>query len=380
MDNGLANKMIGVLSELVEYDISIIDENGKVIASKMKDHIGAFHEIAFGIIKGDMDTVAVDISNPDAGVKEGIYMAIYENKCKTGVIGVYGNPREVRSITNVIKLSIEVMLEFDQYRNNNMRKYTVKERFMRTIFYSSDFERSDLERHFKDMGLDMNIARIPVFIEVKDSAVHAADLTRQLEENHLSSKEDLIGITNEGCLFLLKAIQCNVRSIMQDYKYLLAEYLAAVLKYARANNLGASLYIGPIQNDIMQYRQSFLYCKWMQKNINRTGSFYFYDFIVKYLESMASQNEYNTMFLYLKQELGQKFIDNYVEIMATLIEKDYNLVKASASLHVHKNTLIYRLDKIREILDMNPLTNNSEREFMECFYFYLNRSGGGNTG
>lgn len=322
----------------------------------------------------------VDISNPDTGVKEGIYMAIYENKCKTGVIGVYGNPREVRSVTNVIKLSIEVMLEFDQYKNNHMRKYTVKERFMRTLFYSSDFERSDLERYFQDMGLDMNIARIPVLIEVRDSAAHAAHLSRQLEENPLSSKEDFIGITNEGYLFLLKSIQCDVRTVMQDYKYLLGEYLATVLKYARAGGLESSLYIGPLQNDIMQYRQAFLYCKWMQKNISKPGSYYFYDFIVKYLESMASQNEYNTMFLYLKQELGQKFIDNYVEIMAALIEKDYNLVKASTSLHVHKNTLIYRLDKIREILDMNPLTSNSEREFMECFYFYLNRSKTANMG
>ena len=91
---------------------------------------------------------------------------------------------------------------------------------------------------------------------------------------------------------------------------------------------------------------------------------------------MASQQEYNAMFLYFKQGLGQKFIDNYIEIMAALIEKDYNLAKASDILHIHKNTLIYRLDKIREILNMNPLTSNSEREFMECFYFYLIRSNG----
>ena len=42
-------------------------------------------------------------------------------------------------------------------------------------------------------------------------------------------------------------------------------------------------------------------------------------------------------------------------------------------LHVHKNTLVYRLDKIREILNMNPLAKNSDREFMECFYYYLLR-------
>ena len=75
----------------------------------------------------------------------------------------------------------------------------------------------------------------------------------------------------------------------------------------------------------------------------------------------------------LKQKLGQKFIDNYLETIGALIEKEYNLNNASDWLHVHKNTLVYRLDKIREILNMNPLAKNSDREFMECFYYYLLR-------
>ena len=64
---------------------------------------------------------------------------------------------------------------------------------------------------------------------------------------------------------------------------------------------------------------------------------------------------------------------NYMETMGALIDKDYNLSKASTMLHIHKNTLVYRLDKIREALNMNPLLYNVDREFMECFYYYLKR-------
>ncbi|MFR6327721.1 MAG: helix-turn-helix domain-containing protein [Eisenbergiella sp.] len=32
-------------------------------------------------------------------------------------------------------------------------------------------------------------------------------------------------------------------------------------------------------------------------------------------------------------------------------------------LHIHKNTLVYRLDKIREMLNMNPLVNNMEENY-----------------
>ena len=71
--------------------------------------------------------------------------------------------------------------------------------------------------------------------------------------------------------------------------------------------------------------------------------------------------EFHTIFLMLRQKLGQKFIDNYLETIGALIENEYNLNKASDWLHVHKNTLVYRLDKIREILNMNPLSKNSDR-------------------
>lgn len=378
MDYGLANRMIEMLSGLTNYNISIIDENGKVIASKIKAHIGAFHETAFEIIKGNMDTITVNTSDPESGIEEGVYMALYVNKCKTGVIGVYGNPREVMSITGIIKMSLEVMLEFELYKSNTMRKYTIHERFMRTIFYSNDFERSDLEKYLHDMNMDKNAARLPVLLEVSGSPSQILDLTKLLKTSPLASRQDLIGITNENDIFLLKSIQCEVKTIMQDYKYLLGEHLSAALNSLRTKNLQYRIFVGPIQNDIMQYRQAFLYCKWMQKTIGKPGSYYFYDYIVKYLESMASQNEYNSIFLYLKQELGTKFIHTYVDIMGALIEHDYNLSKASTFLHIHKNTLVYHLNKIREILNMNPLTNNSEREFMECFYFYLNRNSGKN--
>ncbi len=104
-----------------------------------------------------------------------------------------------------------------------------------------------------------------------------------------------------------------------------------------------------------------------KKISRRTGSYYFYDYIVKYLESMASMSEFNTVFLMLKQELGQKFIDNYLETIGALIENEYNLNKTSDWLHVHKNTLVYRLDKIREILNMNPLSQNSTENLWNVF-------------
>ena len=65
---------------------------------------------------------------------------------------------------------------------------------------------------------------------------------------------------------------------------MIAEYLAPFLQYIRKEEIQMRIYIGPLQNDIMYYRQAYNYCMWMQKNIRKDGSFYFYDYAVRYLE------------------------------------------------------------------------------------------------
>ncbi|MFR1371523.1 MAG: hypothetical protein ACLSA0_15435 [Eisenbergiella massiliensis] len=87
---------------------------------------------------------------------------------------------------------------------------------------------------------------------------------------------------------------------------MIAEYLAAFLQYIRKADMKAGIYIGPLQNDIMYYRQAYLYCLWMQKNIKKEGSYYFYDYIVKYLESMASMSEFNTVFFNAETRIRTK--------------------------------------------------------------------------
>ena len=342
----------------------------KILASKSGELIGIFHETAFHLIKSHQEIVIIDRDDPESGIRESVYMVLFVKRHRVGVIGVYGNAQEVLPVIRVLRHSLEVMLEFELYKKNVSRKYTAKERVLKILF-SDDYEYSDLEQAIKDTSLDKKIPRIPVLIEIEDPFRHSSQLCRQIDQGTDASRQDLAGITNDGNIFLLKSIHGESNIIMEDYKYILGDYLSHALQYIRSNSLKHSIYVGPIENDIIYYRQAFLYCRWMQNHISQPGSYYFYNYVVKYLEAIASQNEFHAVFSYLKQELGEKFIENYIEVMNALIEKDYNLAKASNALHVHKNTLVYRLDKIRSILSMNPLSSSSEREFMESFYIYL---------
>lgn len=370
MELFLISKVYESLCSLTPYSINLIDENGKIRASKSPGHVGAFHEIAYELIKSNRDTAIIHTDDPESGVRESVYTVYMLRGHRTGVIGVYGPVKEIIPLMPCLKHALEITLEFELYKRNNTKKFSAKERFLKVLF-NLDYNPTDLEQALRDMVLDRNIPRIPILLEFGQSLSHSPQIILLLENSPSASKQDLIGLTNDGYLFLLKTFPSDYASVMDDYKYFLGEYLSPALQYICNNSLTYHIYIGPIQNDILHYHQAYLYCRWMQSYIRRPGSYYFYDCIFNYLESIVSQNEYHTMFGYIKQSLEPKFIDNYIEMMAALIENDYNLPQTSQALHVHKNTLIYRLDKIRGTLNMNPLTSNSHRKFMECFYYYL---------
>ncbi|HBE86333.1 MAG TPA: hypothetical protein DDW53_14450 [Lachnoclostridium sp.] len=62
-----------------------------------------------------------------------------------------------------------------------------------------------------------------------------------------------------------------------------------------------------------------------------------------------------------------------MEIAGALIKTNYNLVTASKELFVHKNTLLYRYNKVKDILNINPIESSSDRFFLEAFYSFLRK-------
>ncbi len=373
IDRLLAERLIEKVSQFTDYNVNIMDENGIIIASRMKERVGTFHEVAFQLLKGDEDTRTVMKEDSEKGVKCGINMVVHVNKRKEGVVGITGDPKEVTPIAKVIRMSVEVMLEYELFKYENLRKYNLKEQLLHLIMHSDNFAREDLEKYTSALRLDENIIRVPILIACPQLPSDQESAMALFGGAELFTRQDFMDRTREGFLLIFKAIDCSFGYFMQDYQSILADYLAPFLRYAQENKAPCRIYIGPMQNDIMYYHQAYLDCVWMQKNIDGDGIFYFYDYVVQYLASMASPTEFHTIFSLLRKELGEKSVEQYIEIMGALIHHEYNLAHASASLHIHKNTLVYRLDKIRERLNRNPVLRNTDRELLECFYYYLKR-------
>lgn len=59
---------------------------------------------------------------------------------------------------------------------------------------------------------------------------------------------------------------------------------------------------------------------------------------------------------------------DYLHILEVYFEHDCSIIHTATSLYCHKNTLTYKLNKIKEILNYDILTNENRTNIMLSFY------------
>ena len=165
LDKILAERFIDKISEFTEYNVNIMNEKGIIIASKDKDRIGGFHEIAYKIINGEDDQIITEHEEHNyLGVKYGINMAIFYHHKKIGVIGMTGNPDEVAPILKIMRMSVETMLEYELYKEDIQHRKNLKEQFLNLILYGEDTDLFSLKYYASQLGYSETAVRIPILI------------------------------------------------------------------------------------------------------------------------------------------------------------------------------------------------------------------------
>jgi carbohydrate diacid regulator len=374
LDNDLAKNFINKVGFYTDYNVNIMDERGIIIASKTPNRIGSFHEIAFQIINSECEMIIVDNENSYIGVKEGVNMALlYKNK-KIGVVGITGNPSEVKAVAMVIKMCIETMLEYELYKEERYQRRNMKEQFLMRILYREDIDENELIEDSEKIGLTQELIRIPIYISFLNKTDVITGVMENIRNGKYHSKQDIMCITKNDALIIFKNLEGNISDLYDNYKYIIGEYLSPALNYLRLNDIDTKICIGSFQNRYMNYKYAYRHCMWLHENIHEEkNSYYFYDYIDEYFHSLLPISELNGVFSVFKSYCDQKFIDNFVEVIDALYKTNYNSAESSKAMFVHKNTLAYRFNKIREALGINPMNLSSDREFTNLLSTYFKR-------
>lgn len=368
----LAKKFIEQITQYTDYNINIMDERGYIIASRDPKRIGTFHEVAYLIVVGKEDIVETIGEHDYPGVRPGINMVINIDGKREGVVGITGDPEEIKPVALITKMSIEAMLKYEKQQAEMLRRQNRKERFISLLIHEEYPDPVVLRNVAHQLNYSEDMVRIPILCTMTDAL--AGQFLETVKQGDHHGKNDISFVLDETRVLIFKTIAGDKDEIFANYKYLITEYLQKVLHWMRGQGKNCRYFVGSFQSAFTQYYFGYQHCKWLEKSVDTTvDSAFLYDFSGPYLQSVMPMNEMQRMFHVYEKILDKDFKQSFIEIIGALIKTNWNLAETSRELFMHKNTLLYRYNKIKDRLNVNPIVSSADRFFVEAFYNYLNR-------
>ena len=370
LENSLAEKLIEQVTKYTSYNVNIMNEQGVIIASRNPERIGKFHEVAWQIVHGTTDIMVTENDNEYPGVLSGINMIIEIEGKREGVVGVTGNPDEIRPIALIIKMAIETLIKYENQKMQAFRRQTRKDRFMEMLTQKQYRAPQDIQKLAAELNYREDLIRIPILCHLQSASDQEAFL-HSIKNGREHLTQDISFQMEDRYILIFKTLKGE--HLFSDYKFLLADYLKSTLKWMREEEICCTFYVGTFQTSFSQYYYSYQHCKWLETHIfGEHQAFYFYDFIGEYITSCIPRQELQQIFNVFAQKLPEDFRKNYIEIVGSLIQNNFNIQNAARQCFMHKNTFTYRYNKIREVLRLDHQRSMDDTWMLICLYLYLN--------
>ena len=371
----LAKKFIERLTQYTEYNINIMNESGVIIASRDSSRVGTYHEVADRIIRGEQDMIVIRDDKEFPGVLPGINMAITHQGRKEGVIGVTGDPDNIHEVALITRLAMETMLRYEKQQEEIRLRRNRKEHFLNVLTQEKFTDSSQLRGIARQLELDESLVRVPILCRLVDAGNTAADPEEALAELRRGKGhwiQDFSAILDETHLIVYKTVKRSGRKNFVNHKEELTEYLEHIRNWLQQKSARAVFYVGSLQSAFTQYYYAYRHCKWLESHLREPGDVVFFsDYVREYFRTLIPRQELQRAFLIYDQEMPPDSKKQFVEMMRAFEETNYNLSESAAKLYIHKNTLIYRYNKFKDMLGVDPLVSSMDRGFMELLYMYL---------
>lgn len=373
----LAQELIEQISECTDYQINIINETGTVIASNDNSRIGTFHKTACEMLQSGSEVIEYAVEKEDYEIRQGINMALKRSTRIIGVLEIKGEGEALRSVAPVIKKSIELMLESGLNRISFNNNKNTKAQMLNYLMYGdvAGPNAPNIKSISKNLGYKEEIPRIPVIISSQHTTNYES-FFRSFKESSSCGSQDIITQDNQGNIILFLAYNHNLEGFFHNYKYMINDYLRSFLTYSQSKGLNILLSTGPMENSWENYRFGYEKALWMHDNIeiDPIENIYFYDHMDEYLKSRLPFMELHKIFDAFSKTFSDKFIENFIMHIGALYHNNYSFQKSSDKLFIHKNTMAFRIDKIRNQLGIDPIQDMKDRELTEYLYYYLSHA------
>ena len=379
IDSEIAQYLIKKIMNNTNYEINIniINEYGEIIASGDSKRVGKTHAGALEVIEKRESLPYFDfIDNDTESSKPGINMPLFFKGEVIGVVGVTGNPEEINIIANMVKMATEILIEKEIDIDKKIFKQTTLNNYIYKIISKENRSYLNLINIWAEKNNYLfNIERAVCMIKFEKNENGDMYKTTEYIINKMQYlkyfyKQDIVSYLGNGQFIIIKSFSDKERS---DKKSVLKKFFISLQKEIDDRmNLKFSAVCGAIVNSLDDIPESYEQANFLLNYTEcKNNAIYFIEDYI--LEFLILTNKANSKMI-LKNSLN--IINRsslYKETITAMSKYDMNINKACDNLSTHRNTIIYRLKKIKEVLGLDPINNHKDRIKFYILSIILNK-------
>lgn len=358
----IARQIVERANKIIQLPINVMDENALIIGSSDPARVGKPHDAALLVIR-DNRTVEVDrfATHTLDGVKLGINLPIVYQDVVIGVVGISGEPDQVRNYAELVRMTAELIVEQAALMASIQWNKRHKEELLLQLIKGSQLNDHQLLAIAEKLDLDLDQPRVAAVVKVVPKvgqSVTLDHLQSVVQRLEYPERDNLVGIRSaiESDIVLLKPIhvidghwdlererkrsQNFIESIASNedafsIRIAFGEYFPGISGLSQSFETAyATLSSQPSSGQAIQfYREHKLSILLASIRGDAWGK----QQLLQPVQALQSNDSKGVLF----------------KTLSVFFAHNCDLMKTCAELHIHRNTLRYRLEKIEQLTHLN---------------------------
>ncbi|MGF1727424.1 sugar diacid recognition domain-containing protein [Photobacterium nomapromontoriensis] len=351
----LARQIVERAMKIIHHSVNVMDEYGRIIGSDDPTRLHQHHE---GAILAITNNRVVEIDTATAqqlkGVKPGINLPIVFQQHTIGAVGISGEPANVRNYAELVKMTAELIVEQEALMSQVQWNKRHREELVLQLIQHSELNESQLLSIAQKLELDLSRPRIATIIKVipsADESLSLEHLQRMLQILEYPERDNLVGITSvsKNEIVLLKPINLNTAggSKIREQQWL----SSLLLQIKKESGFSVRIALGEYFPGLSGLAQSFQTAQaTMDSAVSQDNVLYYQDHILSVLLDGVKQDPWRHEQLMQPLQRLKRHDPRGIlfKTLKVFFAQNCDLGLTCQILHIHRNTLRYRLERIEQ--------------------------------
>ena len=346
----LAQQIVNTVKDLCGQNVNFIDCSGTIFASTDEARIGTFHEIGQQAAQSG-SVIEVRENDRYTGTQEGVNLPVYHNHKMIAVIGISGNPDEVRKYAKLAERITRLLIrekELDAFNRSEAEK---KSYVIRALIEQEDIHPEYLRENLSKWNISekKNWQLLRLKLNETESLSFSPSLDSSIQKLLLKLDCQLFTFVypDEYLAVMDSEVFHRQRTLLTDFAQKYTDSLCiAVGNPVLIHNLSDSAFSAEIALKSLPSGKNYAEAAGLDLEL-----------------ILASVNSRNKK-VFLEKTLS-KLSQEDLELLRIYFSCDMSLKKTCEVTFLHKNTIQYRLNQIHRKCGYNP------REFQDAVRLYL---------